>query len=54
MRNKFKKSGLTQTYLDKSGRRRFKGTRQLKGSQVYSPLFGREVWGWDIHSNVIK
>lgn len=53
MRNKFKKSGLTETYIDGSGRRRFKGTKQLKSSQVYPALFGREAWGWDIHFNVI-
>ena len=44
-RKKYQKSNLTITYVGKQGRKRFKGSPALKGSQVYSLKFARAVPG---------
>ena len=44
MRSKFaKKSDTTELYVDGSGKRRFKGTKKLKQTQVYPLRYGRCV-----------
>jgi len=34
---------LVHKYIDKSGRRRYKGSRSLKSSEIYPPAFGRKL-----------
>ena len=42
------RSDSTVVYTDGAGRRRFKGSPSLKGTQVYPPRFGRHVAGLDL------